>query len=163
MRSDFLCSTIFALSLCAISSFSAIRNRLYFVYFIPSSSSSVSLPLQYLSPPFDVLPVSSSLPFLVPLPISIPFHSSLSIFALLPNFRQSATHSVYFEINCAYFCSAHPSLSLHTRGHPAMAPLDCRLSSFATTLEPTLALAGWGPSAATRPCFSCARVGPALQ
>ena len=40
-----------------------------------------------------------------------PFHSSLSIFALLPNSHQSATHSVYFEINCAYFCSAHPSLS----------------------------------------------------
>ena len=81
---DFLRSTIFALSLCAISSLflslalspfrrchseQALFRLLYTFKLLLLLRPS----LQYLSPPFDVLQVSSSLPFLVPLPISIPF------------------------------------------------------------------------------------------
>ena len=142
---DFLRSTIFALSLCAISSLflslalspfrrchseQALFRLLYTFKLLLLLRPS----LQYLSPPFDVLQVSSSLPFLVPLPISIPF---LPIYLCPPrsSLIDGEAHSE-LSLERAYFLQPRPSCP--DRGHSfrratAASPVG------STAAEPTLA------------------------
>ena len=80
--------------------------------------------LQYLSPPFDVLQVSSSLPFLVPSPISIPF---LPIYLCPP--RSSLIDGEArseLSIELRIFLQPRPSLS---RPRSLLPPLDRRIPS----------------------------------
>ena len=118
---DFFRSTIFALSLCAISSLflylslalpfaAAIRNRLYFASFIPSSSSSSSVLLFniYLLP---LMSSKSAAPSHSWFHRPYPFRFSQSIFALPVPLLSTEKHAVNFRLNCAYFCS--PVLLCH--------------------------------------------------
>lgn len=104
--------------------------------------------LQYLSPAFDVLPVSSSLPFLVPLPISIPLYLSLPS-SLPPSNRRRPTVCA-LNLAVHIFCSAHPSLPFPWSSHPprlrstAASPVEFRDDVGANSRS-------MGSSAATRP------------
>ena len=124
---DFLRSTIFALSLCAISSLflslalpfaAAIRNRLYFASFIPSSSSSSSVLLFniYLLP---LMSSKSAAPSHSWFHRPYPFRFSQSIFALPVPLSSTEKHAVNFRLNRANFCS--PVLLVPTAVTPSAA------------------------------------------
>ena len=109
---DFLRSTIFALSLCAISSLflslalpfaAAIRNRLYFAYFIPSSSSSSSSVLLFNIYLLPLMSSKSAAPSHSWFHRPYPFRFSQSIFALPVPLFSTEKHAVNFRLNCAYF------------------------------------------------------------
>ena len=141
---DFLRSTIFALSLCAISSFflslpfaAAIRNRLYFAYFIPSSSSSSSSVLLFNIYLLPLMSSKSAAPSHSWFHRPYPFRFSQSIFALPVPLSSTEKHAVNFRLNRAYFCS--PVRLCPDRGHSFRRSTAASPVSSTAAAEPTLA------------------------